>query len=151
MPIFHDPAFWTFLTAIIGCVRWLMKVAYAYKLRALRKQKSYTAELLITLDATVKEIRPIVEKHTKIIESFDLTAKAAANSEKLSLEHLISSQAMMLELKSQFTNLKTALTKSEQTSIGLLGEINSVRNELSFIKTEIIELKSGNIFVRTKK
>jgi hypothetical protein len=144
MDLFHDAGFWGFLTTVIGAARWLMKVAYAYRLRSEREKHSYSMELLKGLDATVKAIRPVVESHTKIINSFQATAQEITNAEVRILKCVGDSTAMMNELKVQYGNFKDVAQKSEAVSLTLIKEIEG-------IKTEIIQLKNGNIFVRTKK
>src|ERR1039458_6641224 len=130
MELFHDAGFWCFLTAIVGAARWLMKVAYSYRLRSEREKHSYSMELLKGLDSAVKAIRPVVENHTKIINTFQATAQEITNAEVRILKCVGDATAMMTELKLQYGNFKDVAMKSESISLSLIKEIDGIKTEI---------------------
>lgn len=140
-----DPGFWgpafTFLTALVGASRWLLKVTFVYSQKAnvqkarldsdvQRMKDDHLQKTLLALKEIVDRILPVIEAHTKKLEDID----------RIHTDTI----AMMSDLKTQYS---TFHMKIETVHAGG----NLLMNRLDKIETEIIDLKNGNILVRTKK
>lgn len=152
MDFLKDPRFWGpmfgFLTALMGFVRWLLRVAFVYRQKAdlnkahldssVEKMKTDNAiRLATTLKETIDKMKPTIEQHSIVLEgfkhSFDLMIAIEADATK-----------MMKDLKVQYGNFTSEIMKFSAIGDGLLGRMKN-------IETEVEILKSGNLFIRTKK
>ena len=144
----HDTNFWGFLAAIIAAVRWLIRVIFIARHRTnLEKAKLDTSvehlktdnaiRLATVLQLTVDQMKPTIAEHSKILtgfqHSFDLMLTAETEATR-----------MMKDLKVQYGNFTSEIQKFNAIGDTLLGRMKS-------IETEVEVLKSGNLWVRTKK
>ena len=144
----HDPSFWAFLTAVVGSVRWLLRVAYiSTKKNNLEKAKhdslveamkaNNTVKLVSILQETVGQMKPTIAEHSRLLEgfrhSFDLMTTIEGEATQ-----------MMKELKVQYGNFASEMMKFNAIGDNILGRMKA-------IETEVTILKSGNIYVQTKK
>ena len=144
----HDPSFWAFLTAVIGSIRWLMRVAYiSTKKNNMEKAKldssveamkaNNTIKLVGILQDTVGQMKPTIAEHSRLLEgfrhSFDLMTTIEGEATN-----------MMRELKIQYGNFASEMMKFNAIGDDILGRMKK-------IETEVTILKSGNLYVQTKK
>lgn len=155
MDVFKDVAFWGplfgFLTAIVGCIRWLMRAAFVYKLKSVEAKKiadeqksARDTQLLKTLNETLSRIVPVVEKHSTIIKTFESTASKVFISESRIAISVKENEALAKELGIKMGNLGSSLMNTNLVVKDLVPRLDK-------IETEIIKIKNDWVFVRTKK
>lgn len=161
MEFTKDPGFWVFLTALVGVVRWLLKVTFVYLARSQEKKaklendnnvnnaRLMTSVEMLKMDNTVKlvgilkqtmdEIKPVLTEHSEILSGFRAS---------FDLLQTVESEAtnMMMELKTQYASFNKEVARFNLIGDNLMGRMKA-------IETEILELKkgSGNVYVTSKK
>lgn len=144
---FWGPAF-TFLTALVGSIRWLLRVIFSYRQRTnlhkakldadLQKQNyDNTQKTILSLKAVIDQIKPIVEAHSEKLESFNASFEEMKKIETAAVQ-------MMKELKIQYGEFHSRITNANAG-----GQI--VMKKLNHLETEITNLKNGHILIANKK
>jgi hypothetical protein len=109
------------------------------KLRA-----EYTATILANLQKTIASILPSIAEHNRAIQESNLAIKVVSETVALAQVANIEAKKIINSLLKQHEEFLTRMAHVQQG-----GEL--VISRLSKIETVVEELKSGNIFVRTKK
>lgn len=155
---FHDISFWaglfSFLGSLIASSKWLIRGYFVSKQKSaqlqahldmgLEKFKATEAgKFMVILKESVDQIIPVMESHSKLIAdhtSMVATLERSVKTMSLAQEEM---REMMKTLKIQYDNFQ-----SRMNSVTVGGEM--VMEKLKGIETEVLHLKSGNIFIKTK-
>lgn len=141
-------ALFGFLGTCVGSIRYLLRVGFVYRQRnntqkatldmTVEKFKSTEAgKLVLSLKEAVDKIQPLVLEHAKRLESF---ASSVIEVKQVEMNMV----ALLKDTRLEYSNLKAKLENVQAGGKEIL-------NKMKTIETEVIEMKSGNIFVRTKK
>lgn len=128
------------VASVFGCIKyWIIS-----QRKNNREKADRAMQLAEAVNATVIKLNPIVQKHTEIISKFEDTAQKIFESEKQ-----ISAGAAAVDLSSKAMKVLYAQATSEIRNSSAY--LSNVVKEVEGLKTEILQLASGNIFVRNKK
>lgn len=155
MSFYNEPGFWTavatafsFLTAVVASIRWLLRVLYIYRQKnllikarlesSIEKLKSENIALAIEgLKKTIGHIEPIVQIHEVKMGTLEVSLK--------NIESLERNLAFLTdELKIGYKNFNIIVPKITASGQLLLDRVQKM-------ETEIINFKNGDFMVRTKK
>lgn len=139
--IVRDPAFWAFMTALVGSIRWLARVFYLYRRDNITKKYQLEAsiERLKTDNAfkILSELKEVVNKHELLICELNASVKEMSKTQ-------VNMTGIMKTLSSQYIEFQNRMTNVSSGASLVMDKVKS-------IETEVLEMKSGNYFIRTKK
>lgn len=147
-PFYNDPGFWGFMTAIVTSFFGMIRMAFIWAERkdvkkakldlSVENIKSDNAiKVLSQLRDSVAAIIPVVARHEDVVVKLESTVQVVRETE-INLTKLIEPLNFQY---AEFNRNVPVLTE----------HINSSLKEMSDIKTEIIEMRKGFLFVTTKK
>lgn len=150
VPFYNSPGFWGFLTALVGSVRYLLRVAHVYISRQ-NKEKfdqnikvenihaDTTNRTLKGLNDAMNQIIPMVKHHEEVVKNLEKSCQMVGMIEG--------------NLTKMFEPLKTQHEEFLRIVPKMTASWQKLVDEFADLKTEVQVLKkgSGNVFVTTKK
>ena len=140
------PQFWGFMGALMVFIRYSMKINYLYKVRADREKADNQMKVITALNDLVEnKLMPAIKNlddlmNYKVLPAIEKHEKALSDAAVM----YSNTAEMMGGLKKQYDNFETRMA-NVTAGAGLIVK------RLEAIETEVIDMKNGNVFVRTKK